>query len=107
MSTSHPTGGEVHRDCIAATEHTAGLLSTLGHMIEDAAPQFDISAMTISMLDVWAVGNAVWHDALSAALGRTLEPEELEPTTWELIEHARQLDAAGLTRALDHLEGGL
>ena len=104
MSTSHPVGAHVHPDCIAATEHTAVLLSALGHMIEDAAPQFDTSAMTTTMLDVWAVGNAVWHDTLTAALGRTLEPDELEPTTWELIDYARRLDAAGLTRALDHLE---
>jgi amidase len=104
VSTSHPIGAEVHPDCIAATEHTAGLLSGLGHVLEDAAPQFDVSAMTTTMLDAWAVGNAVWHDALTAALGRALEPEELEPTTWELIEHAGQLNAADLTRALDHLE---
>jgi len=104
MSASHPVGADVHPDCIAAAEHTAGLLSAVGHMVEDAAPQFDISAMTTTMLDVWAVGNAVWHDALTAAMGRTLEPEELEPTTWELIEHARRLDATDLTRALDHLQ---
>lgn len=104
MSTSHPIGAEVHPDCIAATEHTAGLLSALGHMIEGAAPQFDTSAMTTAMLDVWAVGNAVWHDALAAALGRALEPEELEPTTWELVEHAGRLNAADLARALDQLE---
>jgi amidase len=104
MSSSHPVGADVDPDCIAATEHTVGLLSALGHMIEDAAPRFDISAMTTSMLDVWAVGNAVWHDALTAALGRVLETEELEPTTWELIEHGRRLTASDLTRSLDHLE---
>lgn len=103
-STSHPVGAEVHPDCIAATEHTAGLLSALGHVIESAAPKFDISAMTTSMLDVWATGNAVWHDALTAAFGRPLKPEELEPTTWELIEHAGRLTASDLARALDHLE---
>jgi amidase len=104
VSTSHPVGADVHADCIAATEHTAELLSGLGHTIEEAAPQFETSAMTDSMLDVWAVGNAVWRDALADALGRPLEPDELEPTTWELIEHASRLSAADLTRALDHLE---
>lgn len=104
MSTSHPLGAAVHSDCIAATEHTAGLLSGLGHVIESAAPEFDLSAMTTSMLDVWATGNAVWHDALAAAFGRPLALEELEPTTWELIEHGARLTAADLARALDHLE---
>jgi amidase len=105
MSTSHPTGADVHPDCVAATEHTAGLLSVLGHWVEDAAPEFDVSAMVTSMLDVWATGNAAWHDALAAALGRPLEPEELEATTWELIDHGRRLTAVDLSRALDHLEG--
>lgn len=104
MSTSHPVGAGVHPDCIAATEHTAGLLSARGHMIEDGAPKFGISAMATSMLDAWATGNAVWHDALATAFGRSLKPEELEPTTWELIEHAGRLTAADLARALDHLE---
>jgi amidase len=104
MSTSHPTGADVHPDCIAATEHTARLLGALGHTIKDGAPQFDTTAMTTSMRDVWAVGNAVWHDYLAAALGRALAPEELEPTTWELIEHGGRLSSADLARALDHLE---
>jgi amidase len=104
MSTSHPVGADVHPDCIAATEHTAELLTALGHRIEHAAPQFDVSAMTTSMLDVWAVGNAVWYEWLTETLGRVINPDELEPTTWELIEHAGRLNAADLTRALDHLE---
>jgi amidase len=104
MSSSHTVGAEVHPDCVAAAEHTAALLSSLGHSIEDAAPEFDVSAMVTSMLDVWATGNAAWHDALAASLGRPLEPGELEPTTWELVEHGRRLSAVDLSRALDHLE---
>jgi len=104
MSTSSPIGSDVHSDCITATEHTAELLSALGHEIEDAAPMFDVSAMSTSMLDLWATGNAVWHDALVAAFGRPLAPEELEPTTWELVEHAGRLSATDLTRAHEHLE---
>lgn len=104
MSTSHPVGAEVHPDCVAATEHTAELLSALGHRIEDGAPSFDVSAMTGSMLDVWAVGNAGWHDALVEAFGRPLEEDELEATTWELVEHGHGLSATDLSRALEQLE---
>jgi amidase len=104
MSTAHPVGGEVHPDCIAATEHTAELLSARGHRIEDGAPRFDVKAMTESMLDLWAAANAAYHDALVEAFGRPLQPDELEQTTWELVEHGSRLSATGLTRALEHLE---
>jgi amidase len=104
MSTAHPVDAEVHPDCIAATEHTAALLSELGHRVEDGAPRFDISAMTTSMLDVWAVGNAAWHDALAEHFGRALRRDELEPTTWELVEHGHGLSATDLAHALDRLE---
>jgi amidase len=104
MSTAHPVGGEVQPDCIAATEHTAELLSARGHRIEDGAPRFDVKAMTESMLDLWAAANAAYHDALVEAFGRPLQPDELEQTTWELVEHGSRLSATGLTRALEHLE---
>lgn len=104
MSTRHLTGGEVHADCVSATEATAALLSDLGHEVALAEPSFDASAMTHSMLALWAVANASGEAAIRDALGRPLGPDELEPTTWELVRHAQALGVTDLVRARDHLQ---
>ncbi len=104
VSTLHPTGAEVHPDCVRATEITAELLTQLGHRVQEAAPRFDISAMTDSMLDLWATANASAHAEIAAVLGRPLRPDELEPTTWELVEHASSLSVADFERSRDQLQ---
>lgn len=103
-SVIHPTGARVHPDCVSATDAAAALLTGLGHRVEEASPDFDVTAMTHSMLDIWATANASAHDGLTTALGRAIEPHELESTTWELIEHARGLSADQLARSRDHVQ---
>lgn len=88
---SHLTGGDVDAECVRAVERTAECLAVRGHRVEVASPDFDVEAITHNMLDVWAMGNATARDAIVTALGRPLERDELEPTTWELIEHAERL----------------
>ena len=104
MSTAHLTGAKVHPECVSATEATAELLAELGHQVQEAAPRFDVSALTESMLDLWATANASAHTAIAVALGRSLQPRELEPTTWELVEHAGRLSASDLARSREHLQ---
>ena len=41
FNTQSPIGTPVHRDCIAAVKHTAGLLEKLGHDVEEARPDLD------------------------------------------------------------------
>jgi amidase len=104
VSTAHPTGAEVHPECVRAVQITGELLAERGHRVEPAAPQFDLSAITSSMLDLWATANAGSHASLMAALGRPLRDDELEPTTWELVEHANRLTVADLVRSRDHVQ---
>jgi amidase len=72
--------------------------------VQEAAPRFDVSALTESMLDLWATANASANTAIAAALGRSLHLGELEPTTWELVEHAGRLSASDLARSREHLQ---
>jgi Asp-tRNA(Asn)/Glu-tRNA(Gln) amidotransferase A subunit family amidase len=104
VSTKHLTGAAVHPDCVTATERATELLTRLGHRVEEGEPTFDISAMTHSMLDLWAMGNVAAEVELAEALKRGLAADELEPTTWELIEHARRLTATDLVRAREDLQ---
>jgi Asp-tRNA(Asn)/Glu-tRNA(Gln) amidotransferase A subunit family amidase len=104
VSTKHLTGAAVHRDCVTATERTAELLTRLGHRVEEGDPAFEISAMTHSMLDLWATGNVAAQVEIAGSLERELAVDELEPTTWELIEHARRLTVTDLVRARENLQ---
>jgi amidase len=104
VSTKHLTGGAVHPDCVTATVRAAELLTRLGHRVEEGEPTFEISAMTHSMLDLWATGNVAAQVAISGSLERGLAVDELEPTTWELIDHARQLTVTDLVRARANLQ---
>lgn len=101
ISTAHTTGDDVDPECVAAAEHTAELLRSLGHTVEQASPSFPVEVITESMLAVWAAANAAGARSLSSALGRPLEREELEETTWELVEHAAGLTDADLAEARD------
>jgi amidase len=104
VSTKHLTGAAVHRDCVTATERAAELLTRLGHQVEEGEPTFEISAMTHSMLDLWATGNGAAQVEIAGSLERGLTVDELEPTTWELIEHAQRLTVTDLVRAREKLQ---
>jgi amidase len=87
-------------ECVAAVRGAAALLVDLGHDVVEAAPRLDGDVIIGSLLAVWAAGNL--EDALDCErlLGRPLEPDELEVTTWELVEHGRSLSAQDLFEAV-------
>lgn len=98
-----PLGTTVDPECVVAVRESAQLLASLGHDLEEAAPEFDAEVMIGPMVLVWAVGNL--EDATDAEriLGRPLRPDELEDTTWELVEHGRRFSALDLVRAVGEL----
>ena len=87
-------------ECIAAVRSAAELLAGLGHEVVEAAPDLDGEVIIGSLLAVWAAGNL--EDALDCErlLGRPVEEDELEITTWELVEHGRSLSARDLVDAV-------
>jgi Asp-tRNA(Asn)/Glu-tRNA(Gln) amidotransferase A subunit family amidase len=96
-----PYDTPVDPECAAAAESIAELLAELGHEVEEGAPEFDASVMYDDVLALWATGNAQGHDALVTELGRPLERDELELSTWDMIEHAAELSADDLAGAID------
>ena len=98
-----PLGTAVDPECVAAVRDTAELLASLGHQVEEAAPMFDAGVMIGPMVLVWAVGNLEDATEAERILGRPLQPEELEETTWELVEHGRRFSALDLVRAVEEL----
>jgi amidase len=102
-SDAAPLGTAVDPECIAAARDTAKLLASLGHEVEEAAPQFDPEVMIGPMVLVWAVGNLAEATEAERLLGRPLRSDDLEDTTWELVEHGRKFSALDLIQAVEKL----
>jgi amidase len=102
-STTPPIDVPVDPDCIRAARETAELLASLGHDVEEAAPEFDGETLIEPFARIWAISNLESYHGVVRALGREPRRSELEVTTWELIEYARRFDAVDLLDALGEL----
>ncbi len=81
---------ESHPECVAAVEGAARLLESLGHAVEEASPTDRPEAAELDLADTfltrWAAGIGATVEAMSQAVGRRPERDELEPLTWALVE---------------------
>lgn len=81
---------ESHPHCVAAVEHAAQLLASLGHHVEPR----EITALhdpewVPRFLSIWAVGVTMDLDETARDLGRPIEPHEVETLTWAISELGR------------------
>jgi amidase len=101
-ATRPDTGAPAHRECVAAVEHAAVVLEGLGHHVTEHP---------LACLDGWdgitALGTviAAWlaHelDLWSDRLGRTIDPNELEPQNAAAVRRGRSLTAVDYVRAIE------
>jgi amidase len=75
-------GGAMHPDCESAVRHAAGLCAELGHAVEEAAQQFDLSVLVPSFLAVWTANLAAAVDAVAKQTGEAPVAEIFEGLTW-------------------------
>lgn len=104
--TPEGTFAESHADCIAAVDHAAKLLASLGHHVEPAEIEAASDPGWVpSFLAVWAVGVAHDLDWASSVLGRRIEAHEVEPLTWGLSELGRLVSGPAYVAAWEWLQG--
>jgi amidase len=89
-----------HPDCVAAVDHAAKLLASLGHHVEPA----NIDAMHAPewiprFLCIWVVGVAMELDEVSQLIGRRVEAGEVEPLTWALGELGKLISGPAYAEA--------
>ncbi len=94
------TGMPVHADCIAAARHAAKLCESLGHIVEEASPDFDRLAFRTATGVVVSANVANGVDSRLAALGRKLGPIDIEANTRANVEYGRSLSAPRYAAAL-------
>ncbi|HLY35129.1 MAG TPA: amidase [Candidatus Limnocylindria bacterium] len=99
-----PTGGQFdsHPECVAAAHAAAKLLEELGHHVEDSHPAaLDDQEEIATFLVRWTAG-VDWNlKYWSAAVGREIGAEDVEPCTWALAEQGRTYSAGDLFVALE------
>ncbi|GAA1948734.1 amidase [Amycolatopsis minnesotensis] len=93
--TTAPSSGEAaHPDCVAAVEHTARLLASLGHQVGPAdATALDAPELLESLPPVLAAVVTWELDSWSKRLGEQLPSSVLEPANAMLAEAGRSVTA--------------
>jgi amidase len=91
----HPVGDlESHPAMVAAVEVATEALLSLGHTVVEQPPRLPrFERMLPLLVDHWAISTASSVHQMSAAIGRTIALDELEPTNAVLVERAGQVTA--------------
>jgi amidase len=98
FTTTSPIGTEVHPEAKRAVEQTARLLESLGHQVEEAAPQIDGTALAQSYLHVY-FGQIPAAVARAKSLGA--REGDLELMNRILVTLGRSVSAVDLTTQLN------
>lgn len=85
-----------HPDCVAATEHVAALLTSIGHQVEPSDHEIfdDVEfqgALTGQFINAYAIWTAAEIDHLGVLTGTPVAEEDVEPNTWAIAEMGRTL----------------
>jgi Asp-tRNA(Asn)/Glu-tRNA(Gln) amidotransferase A subunit family amidase len=98
-------GAPVHPDCVAATEAAARLCEELGHIVEEAAPAFDVEGLDANYNLIFAVGATANIQLRARAIGKELNPEAFERVTWAMVEMGRSISAPDYVMMVNRLHG--
>lgn len=97
--TTAPNGTQGDADAKAGVTNTVKLLESLGHHVEEAAPQLDGEALGKGLMMTVSAAMAMVMEARGAALGRPVKPEEMEAVTARFVEFGSQIPMAELMKA--------
>ena len=90
----------VDPECAAAARNAASLCADLGHIVEEAAPDYDAEGLRWAMRVIIASNVRNLIDLRSAALGRAATEQEVETITLRFAEEGGRLKSADYARAI-------
>ncbi len=97
------TGDSIHPECSGAVEATGKLLESLGHYVEEAAPDIDILALMRSWANIVACGTQLSVRQKEKARGYPVEDQETDGVTKGACRHATQVSGADYLAAVNHV----
>jgi amidase len=105
--TTTPAGGGFESDpeCVSAVLSAARALEELGHHVEDSHPaELDDQSQVANFVVRWTAGIDWNIKYWSAAIGKEIGPDDVEPCTWALAEQGRKHTAGDYLRAVEQAQ---
>lgn len=85
-TTEAPSGIPVDQECKDAVLNTVKLLTDLGHEVEEASPELDTDAIGQAQFLIMGASAKLTVESRLAALGREMQPGDVEMVTAKMIE---------------------
>jgi amidase len=103
VATEAPNGAPIDPDVQKAVADTAALLESLGHSVEEAAPEVDPERYVENFVKVWIGEVGEELHTLEGMLGGPIDRDKIEPLTRQMEEIAGSMSATDYLIALDVL----
>ena len=93
------TGIEVNPEVADKIKDVARLCEVMGHLVEEAKPQFDLEPYFGALGVMWGSSLGFSCDRLAGIMNRPVDSQHLEPITLKIYENSRQYSAADVIAA--------
>ena len=93
-------GGRLHPECLKAVESAAKLCQGLGHIVEEADPGLDLSALRPMNAAIAATNTARALGARWKALGREPNAKDIEAVTWAVYNRGLKVSGVAYVEAI-------
>jgi amidase len=103
LATESPNGVPVDPEVVQAVRDTAELLESMGHSVEEAAPEVDSEQYVENFVKVWIGETGEELHTLEMLLGEPIDRDKIEPLTRQMAEIADSMSATDYLVALDYL----
>jgi amidase len=99
FSTKKLDGAALHPDCVAAIRQAAKLCENLGHIVEEATPDLNQTALIPAFMALWSANLAALIDYIAMLTNQTPTADKFEGLTWGLYEAGKHITASEYIRA--------
>ncbi|MCJ7532012.1 MAG: amidase family protein, partial [Anaerolineales bacterium] len=95
--------GVIDPEMAQAVQAVATRCEAMGHILEEAMPQFDVEGYLKAARDMWAVDLALLCDSVGRQTGRPINAEYVEAVNLDVYQHGKKLTVADLMDSLSAL----
>jgi amidase len=103
LANSAPLEIPVHEHCAQAASDAGALLESLGHEVEESAPDWNDPGYIGNFIKIWIAGTGEEIHTYGRLRGKELDLAKLEPLTAQMVEIASSVSSVDYLRALDYL----